>query len=234
MPAVALTVPGNVLAPGTGRRVVITHPLMSVTLTATEPASEHRGGIPEFGSIDRPQTTPLYVKRSDRLREVRLTCHLFSGAAADSDPAPVTEALRVLLLIARMAEPVGLYYGRVEAGVWLITDCELRTRRRHPESNDANWVEVDIEFVEHKPPAEPVVPPPELTPRPPPATPPPAAPSPAAPPPGPRTHVVVKGDTLWALAGRYYGDNRQWRRIADANGVRDPRKLQIGHRLTIP
>jgi hypothetical protein len=233
----ALTVPGSVLAPGTGRRVVIVHPLMSVTLTAVDPASEHRGGLPEWASIDRPNTVPLYLKRGDRLRELRLTAHLFSGAAVDSPAGPVADAIRLLFAIARLAEPVGLYYGNLEAGVWLITDIDVRARRRDPETNDVNWCELDLEFVEHRPAPVPVVAIPELTPTvTPPTPPPPAAPSPGATPaaPGPRTHTVVRGDTLWALAGLFYGDHLQWRRLADANAIRDPRRMAVGTKLTIP
>ena len=50
----------------------------------------------------------------------------------------------------------------------------------------------------------------------------------------PRTHVVVSGDTLWAIAGAEYGDPTEWRTIADANGVADPRQLQVGTVLEIP
>lgn len=48
-----------------------------------------------------------------------------------------------------------------------------------------------------------------------------------------RTHTVVAGDTYWDLAGRYYGDNSQWRRIADANPYA-ARDIPIGVTLTIP
>lgn len=49
-----------------------------------------------------------------------------------------------------------------------------------------------------------------------------------------RTRIVERGDTLWAIAGEEYGDPTQWRTIADANGVEDPRTLQIGTELVIP
>lgn len=48
------------------------------------------------------------------------------------------------------------------------------------------------------------------------------------------THVVKKGDTLWALAARELGDGRRWKEIARANGVKNPRLLQIGTKLRIP
>ena len=49
----------------------------------------------------------------------------------------------------------------------------------------------------------------------------------------PKTYTVKKGDTLWDIACRYYGDGTKWGAIAAKNGVADPRKLQIGKVLTL-
>lgn len=47
------------------------------------------------------------------------------------------------------------------------------------------------------------------------------------------TYVVKKGDTLWDIACRFYGDGTKWGTIAQKNGVTDPRKLQIGTVLQV-
>ena len=49
----------------------------------------------------------------------------------------------------------------------------------------------------------------------------------------PQTYTVKKGDTLWDIACRFYGDGTKWGTIAAKNGVADPRKLQIGKVLTL-
>jgi LysM repeat protein len=52
-----------------------------------------------------------------------------------------------------------------------------------------------------------------------------------------RYHVVRAGDDLWSLAERYYGDGRDWRKIAAANPkilTGGPDRLQIGWRLKVP
>ena len=52
-----------------------------------------------------------------------------------------------------------------------------------------------------------------------------------------RVHVVQSGDDLWSLAQRFYGEGREWRRIAQANpGVLTggPDRLQVGWRLVVP
>jgi len=49
-----------------------------------------------------------------------------------------------------------------------------------------------------------------------------------------KAYVVKRGDTLSAIAEVAYGDATQWRAIAAANGISDPRTLTIGMVLTIP
>lgn len=61
----------------------------------------------------------------------------------------------------------------------------------------------------------------------------PAPPAPPAPP-AARTYTVASGDTLWAIAERFYGDGNQYQRIADASGVSNPDLIQPGQVLTIP
>jgi nucleoid-associated protein YgaU len=52
-----------------------------------------------------------------------------------------------------------------------------------------------------------------------------------------RQHVVQPGDDLWSLAERYYGNGRDWRKIAASNPTvlsGGPDRLQVGWRLKIP
>lgn len=60
--------------------------------------------------------------------------------------------------------------------------------------------------------------------------------SPAAKTPGKRTYVVKAGDTLSEIAARkdIYGNASMWPKIAQANGIRDPRNLRVGQVLRIP
>ena len=56
------------------------------------------------------------------------------------------------------------------------------------------------------------------------------------PPESPRVHVVQTGETLYELARRYYNDQRQWRRIYEANRqrIQDPNDIRAGMKLIIP
>ena len=47
-------------------------------------------------------------------------------------------------------------------------------------------------------------------------------------------HVLAVGETLSTVASRYYQRPGEWRRIADDNGIEDPRRLQPGRILSVP
>lgn len=52
--------------------------------------------------------------------------------------------------------------------------------------------------------------------------------------PEPRTYTVVSGDTLWAIAERFYGDRNRYQDIADASGLTSTDEVRPGQALTIP
>ena len=53
---------------------------------------------------------------------------------------------------------------------------------------------------------------------------------------GARTHKVEKGDTLSALAKKYYGKASEYNKIFEANRdqLKDPDKIKVGQTLRIP
>ena len=61
-----------------------------------------------------------------------------------------------------------------------------------------------------------------------------ATPPPPPPPPAPRTYTVVSGDTLWAIAERFYGDGNKYPQIAEASGISNPDLIHPGQVVTIP
>ena len=62
---------------------------------------------------------------------------------------------------------------------------------------------------------------------------PPAAPAPTATP-APQTYTVQRGDTLSAIAKRFYGHASEYRRIAAANNIANPDLIHPGQQLVIP
>ncbi|BBZ76213.1 lectin [Mycolicibacterium anyangense] len=57
---------------------------------------------------------------------------------------------------------------------------------------------------------------------------------PTPPAPEPRTYTVVEGDTLWAIAERFYGDGNRYPEIAAASGIANPDLINVGQVVTIP
>lgn len=47
-------------------------------------------------------------------------------------------------------------------------------------------------------------------------------------------HVVQPGDTLSQIAQDYLGAKELWPHIAEANGIDDPKALEVGRELRIP
>ena len=52
--------------------------------------------------------------------------------------------------------------------------------------------------------------------------------------PASRTYTIRKGDTLWSIAQREYGNGQKWRAISAANASVDPKKLAVGQQITLP
>jgi 5'-nucleotidase/UDP-sugar diphosphatase len=77
------------------------------------------------------------------------------------------------------------------------------------------------------PAAAPATPAPAETPAAAPATAAPAAATPAS-------HVIAAGDTLWDLAKQFYGNGELWKKISEANGSPNPRRLVVGEELKLP
>jgi LysM repeat protein len=62
------------------------------------------------------------------------------------------------------------------------------------------------------------------------------APRPVPPAPGtiPRTYTVEAGDTFASIAVAFYGEERAWFDIAQANPSVDPKRLQVGQSIVLP
>jgi LysM repeat protein len=49
-----------------------------------------------------------------------------------------------------------------------------------------------------------------------------------------RTYRVNRGDSLWIIAKKVYGEGSSWTLLAKENDLRDPGKLRIGQELVLP
>jgi len=48
------------------------------------------------------------------------------------------------------------------------------------------------------------------------------------------SYTVAKGDSLWKIAVRAYGDGYKWVEIARANNLANPNIIHAGNILTLP
>lgn len=62
------------------------------------------------------------------------------------------------------------------------------------------------------------------------------APSPAPATPQKKTHTIVSGDTLWAIAKKYYGNGALYNKIYEANKniIKNPNLIYPGQKVVIP
>ena len=49
-----------------------------------------------------------------------------------------------------------------------------------------------------------------------------------------RYYTVVKGDTLWGIAKKYYGNGNRYPEIAKANNIANPDLIYVGQKILIP
>ncbi len=47
-------------------------------------------------------------------------------------------------------------------------------------------------------------------------------------------YTVQRGDTLWSIAQRHYGNGQRWVDIVNANPGLDPNKLPVGRAIVLP
>lgn len=51
----------------------------------------------------------------------------------------------------------------------------------------------------------------------------------------PKAYILVsKGDNLWKIAVKNYGDGNQWTKIAEANNIKNPSYIEVGQQLILP
>lgn len=48
------------------------------------------------------------------------------------------------------------------------------------------------------------------------------------------TYTVVKGDHLWSISVRAYGDGYKWPEVAKANNLSNPGVIEVGQQLKLP
>lgn len=216
---------------------------------------EHDGFTDEFANLSRAGRKPLTVRTGDGLRAVSFGVFLGYG-----DPQRSVEPLlKTLARIAAAGDSCVISLSALEAGRrWNLTGLTVSTLMRQHGTNAVTRANVSLTFTED---VEAVIKVGPISGGKKPKKPKkgkgnkddkgprdtmsggtqavgvggyrPNAPGSRSKPTTQR-HTVARGETLPKIALLYYGDPSEWRRIAQASDVRDPRKLKAGDRLIIP
>jgi|SRR6185369_2525036 len=202
-----------------------------VPFAPNEVQHEERGS--EWAVLTRPLLTPILVRARARLPQMSFDLTIVDKQVFVSQGSSfwldAETTITQLDSYATSGTRLRVSYGQYESGLWYITSFSFKTERYGP-SNEVVQAMASLVLRRAGDAIDAVGP---LT-----GGVKPSQPSPApAPPPqqtGSRTYAVKAGDTLWAISIKFYGTGTKWTQIANANGVKDPRRLQIGKVLRIP
>lgn len=209
-----------------GRRMYIYSEMIGDTLSVPYAPTEisYDDIAQKWAEVDRSGAKPLLMRQGDALLKMKFSLRLANVNTFYAQTGTIA-AIRIL---AKTRERVLVRYGPDEAGLWRITECSLSSSKRHPDTNEITDAVVSFTLTEASdaaPAVGPVNPPP-----------PPAPPVTAPVAPTPRVYVVVRGDCLWRIAQRFYGQGVLWPRIFDANRtqIKNPNLIYPGQRFVIP
>lgn len=172
---------------------------------------------------ERSGREPLLLRKGLRLETMAFSFLAVDTANMFAPQAPAVNAIRALALT---RERVIVRYGPQEAGLWRVDDMSYNSELRHPVTNEITRAMVSVTLKRASDAAPAVGPITGGT-----------QPAPAVPAPTPqRRYTVVKGDCLWKIAQRYYGNGALWPRIYDANRnlIKKPDLIYPGQVFVIP
>ena len=196
---------------------------------------EYIGLAGQYVTMSRPGLVDALLYSRPQLKKLSFTLVLVDKTlrGAGQIPGQLATNISALNTIALMTQyassgtKMRMAYSSMEAGSWRIPTFQPRSLLRD-DFDEISQATAEVELTQASDAVVGVGP---VTGG---VTTPPPPPPPQQAPPATAYYTVVRGDTLWAIAIAYYGNGNRWSEIADANGITDPRALQIGTVLRIP
>lgn len=228
MATLQLAVAGQPTSTGASRKAVISSGVTApLVLSITRPHHTHSDMAPNWVETPRPGYLPSLNKLAPQRRKVSIEAVLWHGGEVSIYPD-----VRDLRLHASGVYGVVFAWQTLTNGHrWIIKDLSVEVTHERPGDNEPVGGVATFTLEEVAPnknlatlfegQGAPQI----------------AAAAPVAlqaPRSGPRRHTVGAGQTLFDIALVVYGDGNQWRRIADTNGIIDPRRLTVGRVLILP
>jgi hypothetical protein len=183
---------------------------------------EYGGMAQDWVQTDRSGNTPLLLRKGDNLDTLKFSFLMVESRGVNVE---MTESILALKAVAKSQERVLVSYSRLESGLWRVTDATASSEYRHPDNNEPVRANASVTLTRASDPAVAIGPVSGG-----------AGTASGNTPAPPRTYRVVKGDTLWGIAIRYYGKGTLWPRLFDANRnvVKDPHWIYPNEVLVIP
>ena len=178
---------------------------------------------PVYTSVDRYGMEPLEVRSSPAHNQISMDLML----ARPDRQHSVEWMMRALRTLANTSLRVVIHLGPFDSGLWRISSLSFSSTERKYGTNEITRATASVTFTRAVDPRQNISPVSNKKHKQPPKSDNPKRH-------GKRFYNVRKGDTLSAIAVRFYHDSRQWTRIAKANNIRNPKNLRIGQRLVIP
>jgi nucleoid-associated protein YgaU len=165
-----------------------------------------------WNEVPRPGRKPILTRAGLNMR--KLGMELFIGT---TDPyESVDMELKKLTALAEDTDIITVEYDPRCWGNWRISTLSIDSEQRHPDTSEITRAMVSIEFTEADDRGIDTTS------------------SVIAPASRPKTYTVRSGETLYKISDQFYGDVTKWRKIADANGIKDPKMLVDGSRIRLP
>lgn len=185
---------------------------------------------PTYATVERPGRHPILLRSGRSLYVVTMTLTL----AAQDPQKSVEPWIAALDTLANQDTRVKVKYGLMN-GYWWITDLTVNGTRRNLK-NEVSQATADVEFTRAYmlanigPASGGVKPAPTKKPT---KT---KKPRVSSSTPGSKTatkYTVKKGDTLWGIANKHYGDPQKWHQVADYNHLQST-TIYPGEKLVLP
>lgn len=193
---------------------------------------DHANWASKFDTITRPgQIDVLLLSKPDlptmtcTLTVADKTTDTSSSNVAAGYSVTASSVIALLRSYAQQGTRLKVSYSTLESGLWYITTLSVKTKRRDELTDEVTNAEVDVTFTRASDTFGGITGVGPITG---------GVSSPPTSVPTTRTYTVKKGDTLWAISIKYYGTGEKWTTIANANGIKNPKLLQIGTVLKIP